>query len=149
MTLDTGIIKLNALNEYLVTERTRIVDNAVTFGIKNAMTWTSSSRNEEEGRRHIKSRILLSTARRFKMVQIIKNEALQRSKTLKSFDSIHGYLCAYVQLAFARDFVGVVVDIRHRKRYNESRLQVVLYTEVTVQVYRHAARAYDMKDLLD
>ncbi|GBP79769.1 Enoyl-CoA delta isomerase 1, mitochondrial [Eumeta japonica] len=34
MALDTGIIKLNALNEYLVTERTTIVDNAITFGIK-------------------------------------------------------------------------------------------------------------------
>lgn len=50
MTLDTGITKLNASNEYLMTERTTIVDNAVTFGIKNAMTWTSTSRNEEEGR---------------------------------------------------------------------------------------------------
>lgn len=34
MTLDKGLAKLKTLNEFLVTERTTIIDNAVTFGTK-------------------------------------------------------------------------------------------------------------------
>ncbi|GBP73818.1 hypothetical protein EVAR_54870_1 [Eumeta japonica] len=52
MTLDTGIIKLNALNEYLVTERTTIVDNAVTFGMKKCNDMDINV--EKRGRRKIK-----------------------------------------------------------------------------------------------
>ncbi|GBP00584.1 hypothetical protein EVAR_76879_1 [Eumeta japonica] len=51
MTLDTGIIKLNTLNEYLVTERTTIVDNAVTFGIKKCNDMDINV--EKRGRRKV------------------------------------------------------------------------------------------------
>ncbi|GBP89114.1 Organic cation transporter-like protein [Eumeta japonica] len=52
MTLDTGIIKLNTLNEYLVTERTTIVDNVVTFGIKKSNDMDINV--EKQGRRKVK-----------------------------------------------------------------------------------------------
>ncbi|KAM3962942.1 zinc finger MYM-type protein 1-like [Aphomia sociella] len=52
MTLDTGITKLNALNEYLVIERTTIVDNAVTFGIKKCNDMDINI--EKRGRRKVK-----------------------------------------------------------------------------------------------
>ncbi|GBP20823.1 52 kDa repressor of the inhibitor of the protein kinase [Eumeta japonica] len=51
-TLDTGITKLNALNEYLVTEQTTIVDNAVTFGIKKCNDMDINI--EKRGRRRLK-----------------------------------------------------------------------------------------------
>ncbi|GBP34270.1 hypothetical protein EVAR_13409_1 [Eumeta japonica] len=52
MNLYIGIVKLNALNEYLVTERTTIVDNAVTFGIKKCNDMDINI--EKRGRRRVK-----------------------------------------------------------------------------------------------
>lgn len=52
MTLDKGLTKLNALNEFLVTERDTIIDNAVTFGTKKCEDMDINI--ERRGRRRLK-----------------------------------------------------------------------------------------------
>lgn len=150
MTLDIGLAKIKALDEYLVTERSGIVENAVIFGTKTCNDMNINI--ERRGRRKVKKTMAGELARdavlsiqdeirrsMFECIDRFIQELSQRYEAIKQINNIFQIIETKFMMEASDDALAVALD-NLVEIYNEFDKEQVLQE---IKRYRRHIRATD------